>query len=113
MPSSATPARRSGRRDRAVVGRASSMTISKSPDGDFQLQFRMEAFANSGADEVKEPQNVAGRGAGLGDDEVSVAIADFRAAHLDFGEPRLLDEGGGAEAPRVAENPRRGLKAQR
>src|SRR5438876_4329176 len=84
-----------------------------SPHRYFQLQFDVEPFPNPGANKVDQPRDIASAGARIGDDEIAIAFAYFRAADTRFGECRPVDELGRSLAARILEDPSGGLKAQR
>src|SRR5581483_6942654 len=83
------------------------------PDRDLQLQLDVEPLLYAAADQVDQPEHVAGRRARVGDDEVGVAVAYLGAADARAGQAGLLDQGGGAEAARAAEDAARRLEAER
>src|SRR5262245_25642456 len=83
------------------------------PTGKFHLQIHGKAFLHLAANEVNEPQHVAAAGARMNENEIGVALADFRAADLGFREARLLDQAAGAEPARVLKDASSGLETER
>src|SRR5205085_1111782 len=83
------------------------------PQRNLELQLDVKLLEHPAADEVDEPEHVAGGGALLADDEVGVAVADLGGADVHADQAGLFDEGAGAEAARIREDARRRLKAVR
>src|SRR5207245_9995248 len=83
------------------------------PHGDAQLQLGAEALPNLAANQLNEAEDVAGAGAGMGDNVAGVPLAHLRAADARLSQAGLVDEDGGALAPRILEHAHRRLEAQR
>jgi len=86
---------------------------SRSPHRDLQVQLDVESFLNPAAGQVDQAANVAGICARMDNDEIAVAVANFRSPDARFGQAGLLDKLAGAQAARIFENSSRLLKAER
>src|SRR5262249_32796635 len=84
-----------------------------SPHADFQLQLDAESFLHASAHQVDETQHIAGRAAGMRDEEGGVALAGFRATNARLDQAGLLDQGGGTQAAWILEDAPGGLIGKR
>ena len=55
-------------------------------------------------EQLDQAENILETGFFMRDDEIRVAIADFRGPYAGSFQPGLLDQGSGTEAARVFEN---------
>ena len=74
------------------------------PDFDFQLQIGSKLLRNFGARQVDQAENILETGFLMGDDEIRMAIADFRGPPAGSFQSGLFDQGSGAETSRVLED---------
>src|SRR5271166_4344605 len=83
-----------------------------SPDRDLTLEFHTKAFANARACELDQSKHVAGRGAGMNNDVVGVAVADLGTADASTRESGLIDERRRVQTAGILEHARGRLKTQ-
>src|SRR6516225_3759417 len=82
------------------------------PDLDFEFQIDSELLGDFRAGQIDQPMHILRRGAGMRDDEIGVAIAEFGLADPRPFEPRLVDQPARAHPARILENTAGGLKGE-